>query len=78
MTSPNDRLERAVLLLAELRDPAATQFPLISSDPRARRRNKAEHELQALAREIKFVPVVHAYAAFPRCAKSIPELALRQ
>lgn len=56
MTSPNDRLdrlERAVLLLAELRDPAATQFPLISSDPQARRRNKAEHELQALAREIE-------------------------
>jgi hypothetical protein len=55
MTSPDDRLdrlERAVLLMAELRDPALAQFPLISSDPRTRRMNEAEQEFQTLAREI--------------------------
>ena len=47
------RLEEAILAVADLRDPAQLEFPVTSSDPRARKINEAEHRLAELADKIR-------------------------
>lgn len=47
------RLEDAILALADARDPAARQFPVVGSGDRSRVLNDAEERLWRVAQEIK-------------------------
>ena len=47
------RIEEAIIAIAELRDPAQRDFPVVGSDPRSRARNAAEHSLARIADELR-------------------------
>lgn len=47
------RLEDAILLLADLRDPAARQLPVVGIGPRPKLVNRAEEALWRIAVEIR-------------------------